>query len=190
MQRIDLYAPVHKGLRATLCDTATLLGRTDFQARDESRAAAAAVARILRFLDEHAAHEDALVLPEILRHNAELHSELRSDHARIEGLQGEVAALAARLEAASAIERVSLGARLHERMWGLVAEHARHMQVEETRANRVLHANATDEELLAIQGRIVGAIPPARMAEWMALILPAISAPERAALEGAAGGVR
>lgn len=188
MQRVDLYGPVHKGLRAALCDTATLLGRTDFEDRESCREVASSVARILRFLDEHAEHEDAVILPEIQRYSPELQAELRSDHARIEGLQAEAAALAARLASAATPERISLGARIHERLWLLVAEHARHMQSEETRANRILHANTTDEELLALQGRIVGSIAPARMAEWMEMILPALAPAERAALEQAAGG--
>jgi hypothetical protein len=190
MQRIDLYGPVHKGLRAALCETATLLGRTDFESREESRAAQAAVGRILAFLDEHAEHEDRVILPEIGRRRPELQAELRSDHARIEGLQSEAAALAARLGAESAAERVSLGARLHERVWILVAEHARHMQAEESRANRVLHANLDDAELLILQERIVADIPPERMAEWMEIMLPALAPSERKALEHAAGGGR
>src|SRR5262245_34936682 len=125
MQRVDLYGPVHKGLRAALAETATLLARTDFRDAAASRAAAARVAATLGFLDEHAAHEDAKVLPEILRCSPELAAELRSDHARIDGLQEDAGLLAARLETASSAERVSLGARLHERIWLLVAEHAR-----------------------------------------------------------------
>lgn len=190
MQRIDLYGPVHKGLRASLCDTAMLLGRTNFESEKEGCAAARAVERIIGFLDEHAEHEDRVLLPEILRHSPEFHAELRSDHARLDGLQEEAAAIAARLDSASAAERVSLGARLHERVWQLVAEHARHMQFEETRANRVLHAHFADGELLALHGRIVGAIPPARMAEWMEIMLPALSSSERTKIEAAAGGVR
>ena len=189
-QRIDLYGPVHKGLRAALCETATRLGRTDFEARDESRAAAHAVARVLRFLDEHAEHEDAVILPELLRRSPDLHAELRADHARLDGLQRELDALAVRLESATTAERVSLGARIHERVWLLLGEHARHMQVEETRANRILHANASDDELRILQERIVGSIPSARMTEWMEIMLPALAASERAALEQSVGGAK
>ncbi len=190
MQRIDLFGPIHKGLRAALCETATLLARTDFQDPAATRAATTSVAGLLGFLDEHARHEDGNVLPVLHQHSPELAAELRSDHARIEGLQEEVAAIAARLEIATPAERLSLGARLHERVWLLLAEHARHMQVEESRANRVLYANLSDEELAAIHGRIVGSIPPARIAEWMAILLPALSPAERAALEAAAGAKR
>ena len=190
MQRIDLFGPIHKALRAALCETATLLARTDFQDPAASRAAAASVAKVLGFLDEHAGHEDEKVLPVLLAHSPELAAELRSDHARIEGLQEDVGAIAARLEISSPVERVSLGTRLHERIWLLLAEHARHMQVEESRATRVLHANLTDEQLLALHGRIVGSIPPARMAQWFGIMLPALAPAERARLEAAAGVAR
>jgi len=190
MQRIDLFAQVHKGLRAALCETATLLARTDFQDPAASRVAAASVADVLGFLDEHAGHEDEKVLPVLQAHSPELAAEIRSDHARIEGLQEEVGALAARLEISSPVERVLLGTRLHERTWLLLAEHARHMQIEESRATRVLHANLTDEELLALHGRILADIPPARMAEWFEILLPALAPAERAKLEAAAGVAR
>ena len=192
MQRIELFGPIHKGLRAALCETATLLARTDFQDPAASRAAAASVGEVLGFLDEHAGHEDDKVLPVLQAHSPELAAELRSDHARVEGLQEEIGAIATRLELASPAERVSLGARLHEKVWLLLAEHARHMQVEESRANRVLYANLSDEELAALHGRIVGSIPPARIAEWMKILLPALEPAERAALHaaGAAGPSR
>ena len=190
MQRIDLFGPIHKGLRAALCETATLLARTDFQDPDASRGAAASVAEVLGFLEEHAHHEDGNVLPVLHQHSPELAAELRSDHARIDGLQEEVAAIVARLEIATPAERASLGARLHERVWLLLAEHARHMQIEESRASRVLYANLSDEELAALHGRIVGSIPPARIAEWMKILLPALAPAERAALEAGAGAAR
>jgi hypothetical protein len=190
MQRVDLFGSIHKGLRAALCETATLLARTGFEDAAASATAAASVNALLGFLEEHAGHEDAVVLPVLALHSPELAAELRSDHARVEGLQEEAGAIAARLELASPAERVSLGARLHERVWLLLAEHAKHMQVEESRANRVLHANLTDGELLALHGRIVGSIAPARMGEWFEILLPALAPVERSALEAVAGGAR
>jgi hypothetical protein len=98
------------------------------------------------------------------------------------GLGREVLALAERLAGSTGLERVALGRRLHERLARLAAEHLVHMQREERDVNRSLWAHRTDEELRALHGRIVGSIPPERNAEWLGLILPALSLPERTAL--------
>jgi hypothetical protein len=184
--RFDLFTAVHKGLRAALFETAALLARTDFAARHEAARAAAAVERVVAFLDEHAGHEDAVVLPALAALSPELLVALREDHARVDGLQRELLALAARLPAGGEAERVSLGRRLHDRFVIAVAEHLRHMQREEHEVQRTLCAHRTDDELRALHDQILGRIPPPRTAQWVELILPALSGPERAALSAAA----
>ncbi len=47
---------------------------------------------------------------------------------------------------------------------------------------RVLWAHHTDEDLEAIEARIVASIPPDEAAEWGAIMLPALSLPERTAV--------
>lgn len=182
--RIDLYATVHAGIRVVLYDAASTVGRAEFADPEEATGAVAAVRRALGFLDEHTAHEDAVILPELHRVAPELHADLEAEHARVLGLQREIEGFAALVERAGEPERVAAGARLRDRLPRLVAEHLRHMAREETEANRALWANRTDAELQALHDRIVGAIPPARMAEWLAIILPAAPLSQRAALVG------
>jgi hypothetical protein len=184
MDRHDLYTTVHKGLRALLFEAAALVARTDFAQPEEAARARERLDQLLAFLDEHAEHEDEVILPELVRIAPELHADLRSAHARVHGLQAEIAALAARLPGASLAERVSLGRRLHERLGLLVAEHLRHMEQEEVTTNRMLWAHKSDDELRAMHARIVGSIPPARLAEWFGSILPALNGAERGALLG------
>jgi hypothetical protein len=183
--RYDLFTPVHKGLRAVLFETATLLARTDFATASEAAQAAGAVERAVAFLEEHAGHEDAVVLPAVEAIAPELFVALREDHARIDGLQRDLAALAARLGGATEAERVAVGHRLHDRFGIIVAEHLLHMQREERDVQRRLCAHLGDDELRALHGRILGRIPPERSAEWLELIRPALSRPERAALADA-----
>jgi hypothetical protein len=184
MQRVDLYGTVHKGLRAALFATARDVAATDFSQAPETAAAAAGVERLLAFLAEHAEHEDDAILPAIARVAPELQADLAAEHARVEGLGAELGRIAERLASASETERVSLGRRLHERMGLFVAEQLQHMAREEGQANRVLWAHFSDPELKEIEQRIVGAIPPARMAAWMELMLPAMNLAERAELVG------
>lgn len=184
MNRIDLYATVHKGVRAALVNAATLAARTDFAEAVEASVAAEAARFLVRHLEAHAAHEDREVLPALARVAPELHADLQADHARTDGLAHEVLATADRVEACPATERPSVGRRLHDQLWQLTAEHIRHMEREETQAMRALWAHYTDEELLAIHQRIVASIPPAALAEWGTVLLPALSLPERTAVLG------
>lgn len=191
MTRHDLYTTVHKGIRAMLFDTARTLARTEFSRPEDAATAAAAVRSALALLDEHAEHEDAVIVPEVARLLPELGAALASDHARTDALHRGIAQLADRLDAVedaadapAAAERVAIGRRLHARFALLVAEHLQHLDREETEANRVLWAHKSDDELRAMEGRILASIPAPRLADWIALILPAASVSERGAVLG------
>jgi hypothetical protein len=69
-------------------------------------------------------------------------------------------------------------------MGRLVAEHLQHLDREETLANRALWAHRTDEQLQEMEGRIVGPIPPERLAEWLEVMLPVMNRAERSELIG------
>jgi hypothetical protein len=184
MTRMDLFGTVHKGLRAALYGAAAQVARTDFADDAETRGAVGATRALLELLEEHSRHEDAVIMPELARLCPVLHSELRDDHVRVDGLHRDTAALLERLASSAGAERASLGRRLHERLGALVAEHLRHMAREETEANRLLQANHDDAALAAMHGRILASIPPARMAEWLRVIVPSLSRPERVQVLG------
>jgi len=78
--------------------------------------------------------------------------------------------------------RVKLGSEVRRRFHFFVAQQLEHLDREANEVTQVLWANLGDADLIAITGRIVASIPPARMAEWMELMLPALSRPEREAL--------
>jgi len=99
----------------------------------------------------------------------------------------EVVRLLARLDEAPQAECAGLGRRLHSALACFVAEYLRHMEREEGETNRRLWAHFSDEQLGALQGRIIAAIEPARLSQWMELILPELNALERAALLAGAG---
>lgn len=182
MQRTDLYTTIHKAIRAVLFDTTTRVARTAFADAGQSELAVAAVRRLLGFLDEHAEHEDDVLMPELAAVAPEVHAALQADHTRIGGMQQEIAVLCERSAVAAAAERHALGQRLQVRLHRLVAAQLAHLEREEVDANRALQAHRTDAELQALHGRILARIAPVRLAEWMALLLPELSAPERGEL--------
>jgi hypothetical protein len=185
MERHDLFTSVHKGLRAAMFEAGALLGHADFRDGAEALHAARAVERLLSLLDEHAAHEDAVVLPAVEALGPELFVSIRDDHARIDGLQRELAHLVGRLAGAGEAERAALGRRIHDRFGIVLAEQLRHMQREEQEVQRLLWAHLDDEALRALHRSVLARIPAARAAEWLGVILPALAAPERAAVVAA-----
>src|SRR5262245_66690259 len=96
MDRLDLFTPLHKGLRAALFDAVRAAARADFRDDGEARTALAAVRETLAFLGEQAAHADAVIWPEVAAAGPELGASLRSDRARIAGVARKCAGAAAR----------------------------------------------------------------------------------------------
>lgn len=179
MNRFDLYTTIHKGVRRALFETALTVAATDFSDATQSAITCSGVRRLIDFLDEHAAHEDDAILPELVRCAPELHADMRSEHTKLDGLQREIAALVERIPDAAQGERIALGQRLELRLGRLVAAHLNHLCVEETEVNRMLWAHYSDAQLLEIQNRIVASISPERLAEWYSLTLPALNLRER-----------
>ena len=182
MSRFDLFTNVHKAIRALLFETTIRVGRTAFADAAEAAATAASLRVLFVHLEEHAAQADAVLMPELQRLAPELFAELQDEHTRTAGMQAELAALLDRLDGATADERLALGQRLHHRLHRLVAAHLAHLEREEVEAHRVLWAHCTDAELQTLHARIIARNAPARVAHWLALILPAIARPERARL--------
>lgn len=182
--RVDLFTTIHKGVRAMLFEVAVEAARTDL--RDDG-AVAALVARITRtraFLDEHAHHEDAHVVPALRRAAPEVATALDTEHRMLETIQAEVAAAASALAAAPAIERGAIGGQLVRLLNRLIAAQLAHMGREETDANEALWGGFSDAELVAIRERLIGTIPPARYAEWKQVLAPALDPVERSLVVG------
>ncbi|MFO0583760.1 MAG: hemerythrin domain-containing protein [Anaeromyxobacter sp.] len=182
MNRVDVYGLAHKALRALLFETAALAARTDFADAGEAARLAAAAEALLGWLDEHAEHEERQIMPELLAISPELHAALAADHGRVASVQQEVRAWVARLRLSEGAARVAAGARLHDRLLALTADQLRHMASEEADANRALWAHRTDDELRGVLARIRAATSPERGQAWLELLLPALSAPERASV--------
>jgi len=183
--RFDVYTHVHKGIRVLLFDTVATVGRTDFGREAELPAAIATIRRTLRLTRLHAEHEDREIHPLLHELAPEVAADLEATHDRFDGIEREIEGCLGRMEGATPELSISLGRRVHEILGGLVADHLEHMALEESRANRVLWANLTDAELLAVQERVMAAIGSEEMAEWVELMIPAGNLTERAGLVAA-----
>ena len=185
MHQIELYAPVHKGLRAEAFEVARELSRSDWSDDAQARAASGRVARLVVFLDEHAQHEDTHLMPLVARAAPALARELESEHARVDAALRGLATLASRLGDARNGGRAALGHELERCFQLALAEQLVHLQREEHEAEPALHAHLDQAELVRAHERILADIPPPRLAQWFELILPALGDEECARMLGA-----
>lgn len=179
MSRVDLFLFAHKGLRRALFTVASRLATCDFRDRGASGSASRAVHAALLFAREHAGHEHELVFPAIAANNPSLASGMQAGHQLVDGQQRRVEPLLVRMAACGDTDRVVLGRRLLGQWHTVIAAHLTQMEREEVEANRALHANLDDEQLLALQARAVASMPPRRRAAWLALVRSALSPLDR-----------
>jgi len=169
--RFNIFNQIHKALRALLYDTALRLQQTHFANPEEAEPVLEKVKEVLAVFDKHAEHEDHFVLPAIQAYEPSLvdtfEQEHVADHALAENLRiqlimfEKVDTTNARLETGHAI--------LHSFI-AFMAFNLEHMAKEETVLNSRLWRYYTDPEIIAINQRIIAALPPEEMsftAAWM-----------------------
>jgi hypothetical protein len=184
--RLDLYAPIHKALRAAMTDTLARVGRVDVFDAAELAQTIDALEALLDLCAAHIEHENAFVHAAIEARQPAGAERTAHDHvehlASIEALRDE----GRRLRTAAEAERTTLALRLYRHVALFVAENFQHMHIEETVNNAALWAHYTDAELAALHDRLVASIAPQEnllVARWMVPALPPV---ERAAMLNAA----
>lgn len=180
--RLDLYGPVHKGLRALMFDTLTRLGRCDACDAPELAQALEAARTLLWVCERHLHHENAVVHAAMESRRPGSSAPTADDHA---GHVDAIAALRAQVdatEAAAPAQRARAVYRLYLRFARFVAENLEHMEVEETHNAWRLRDAFDDAELARIHERVLESIPPEEMAVFMRWILAAVSHDERVAM--------
>jgi hypothetical protein len=153
--RPDLYAPIHKALRALMFDTLARIGRIDLEDGGDTTTTLEQAELMLEQLESHLHHENEFVHAAIearraggARATADAHVE----HAdTIRALRSEIAAL----RAAPAADQPRLATLLYRHLALFIAENLEHMHYEETANNALLWALYTDEELHGIHDRLV-----------------------------------
>lgn len=180
--RHNFYHAIHKALRLGHCRMLAALGSHDH--RDE-RQTARLMAELRALLVLAASHLEG--------ENREIHAALEErvpgasahaadDHEGHERSFVELEALIRAVDDAAPMARARACHALYRRYAVFAAEDIAHMHEEETELLAALHQAFTDDELHAIEGRIVSAIPPHKMAGYMALMAPALNHCERVEL--------
>lgn len=184
--RHDIYAGIHKAMRHFMTDTLVRLG--SLEVRDEAEVEAV-LGQLHALLDEcvrHLEHENDFLHPALEACRAGTSARIAEEHEEhrehIDALRHD----ARQLRAEAVDRRPALALRLYRHLALFVADNLRHMHHEETVHNAMLWSHYTDDELLALHGRLLATLPPEEVflvTRWM---VPAMTPRERVAmLEGA-----
>lgn len=180
--RYDLYTAIHKGLRAWMSDALMLAGRVDPFDATELDDFAGKLRALLRVCRKHLEHENKYVHSAMERAIPGTSGQIAAEHVHHEEELARIETALAGLERAEWTARPAAAQRLYRHLVLFVAENFVHMNREETAHNAVLWSTHTDLELAEIEQTIVASLSPDEMAEILRQMVPAISAPERAAL--------
>jgi hypothetical protein len=180
--RHDLYGPIHKGLRKAQCELLVRLGSADFACHRTSGELLAETRGFLEIARAHIEHEQHHIHTALrgaaVDHAARLddqHDHHRADFDALERLIADV-------EAADGAGRAAAGRRLYLSFSAHVARDLLHMFEEETEAAPQLWGLLPNAELVAIEGRIVGALPPEKAMAFIRMVVPAVNPAERVAM--------
>ncbi|MRD48814.1 hemerythrin domain-containing protein [Caenimonas koreensis] len=178
--RVDMYAGIHKALRALMSDTLLALGRMDC---DDTLELADTTQRVLQLLDfcrSHLQHENDFVHTAIEARAPGASARIAHDHEDHERHIAELAAVTTALLGVPAQARAARVQHLYRELALFIAENFKHMHVEETAHNAVLWARYSDAELEAIHGALVASIPPEEMMFVLRWLVPFMNPAERA----------
>ena len=169
--RTDLYGLVHKAQRHCLFALGRELGEADVDDPAARTHLASAVRDIAAMLADHAENERRYIHPLFARVGAAPES-LEREHHDLEAVLDRW------------VEIVDQGrwAELYRATMRIIGEYFLHIDGEERAQAEVLWPNYTDAELAAVMARFKAERDPAAARADLALLMPVLSAPQRAAL--------
>ncbi len=173
--RLDLYAEIHKALRAWMSHVLLRLGQMDTRDEEESAAVVGELEHLLAAMQAHLTTENTHVHPAIEARRPGALAQIEQDHRAHEKSIANLSRLAQAMLAANAKARESAALFLYRAFALFLAENLEHMQVEETLNNQLLWSAYDDSELLAIHQGILASTPPEKMAAIASWMIPAVT---------------
>ncbi|UUZ72681.1 hemerythrin domain-containing protein [Polaromonas sp. P1(28)-8] len=180
--RLDLYAGIHKALRALMADTLLALGRTDTDDALELAQASQRVMELLDFCASHLQHENEFIHAAMEARAPGASEVIAHEHEEHERHIGELSGLACALLKIEAKQRASATLELYRQLALFIASNFQHMHVEETAHNAVLWSRYTDAELAELHAALVASIPPQEMMYVVRWLVPFMNPAERIAM--------
>ncbi|MEJ8823008.1 hemerythrin domain-containing protein [Variovorax humicola] len=180
--RVDLYAGIHKGLRALMADTLLAVGRMDCDDALELAQTTQRVMQLLDFCRSHLHHENEFVHPAIEARAPGASGVIAHEHEEHERDIRLLADMVSALLQCAPAGRAQLAATLYGQLSLFVAHNYEHMHIEETAHNAVLWARYTDAELIGIHNALLASIPPEEMMFAVRWMVPWLNPAQRTAM--------
>lgn len=186
--RFNMYRPIHKALRVFMADTLCAVGRLDTRDRALTAAVLAQVQELATACENHMKKEDEFVhaAMELAAPGSSLSS--AEEHFHHKYACRRLSALADAVGQADDDEKEARASQLYYYLALFMAENLAHMNLEETENNWALWSAYTDEELMAIERRIVASLSEAERGLTMRWMLPALTPAERLAMVSGMAG--
>ena len=180
--RMDMYAGIHKALRAYMADTLLALGRMDVDDDLEFAHTCDRVVQMLDFCRSHLRHENEFVHAAMQARAPGACDAVEAEHAEHEAAIAALVAGVSHLLACARPARPATALALYRQLALFIAHNFEHMHEEETAHNRVLWQHYSDEELVGIHDALVASIPPHEMMATARWLVPFMSPAERTAM--------
>ena len=177
--RHDLYGPIHKALRAQLCDTLLRVGRIDVSDDADRTRACDGIGDLLSNLRLHLAHEEEFIHPLLESLEPGSAAPVLGEHDDHREAMFELELLIANLRANASAHVANT---VYRRLALLVAENLDHMEIEEGRIQELLWSRLTDAQLGELHGCIIAHVSPQEFAALLQWMLPALTPAQRAGM--------
>lgn len=178
-QRVDLYVGIHKAMRALMADILVAVGKMDPADDSEVEWIGSRVLQFADFCTSHLEHENEFVHVALEARMPGSSARIAAEHVEHEQAIAALKAAVGKLQTSSGPEREHAALALYRQLALFIAHNFEHMQAEEIEHNQALWVHYTDEELLALHGRLVATIPPEETLFTMRWMVPAMTPAER-----------
>ena len=180
--RFDIYAIIHKALRAAMTDALLAAGRLDARDAREVTDTVARVDALLDFCQFHLEKENRFVHPAMEARRPGSTRGIAVEHVQHEAAIARLRRRVDALARAPLATREAVAHALYLELSLFVGENFVHMHEEETVNNAVLWDAYTDAEIAAIEREIRAALTPPQLQYGVRWMLPAMTPAQRAGM--------
>ena len=182
-ERMEMYRNIHKAIRHIMYSTALALGAADFRDQRSMRESLEQLRGTITMLQEHAEHAETFVHPPLESRVPGITKSFEENHEDDKRLFDRMRELGSQIEAAGDNDqRVALGNQLYRMFNAYIGDYLGHLVREDTELEQALWDHFTDREIADIDNKIMGSIPPERMAVWVPVICNSWNASELTAV--------
>ncbi|HZP13906.1 MAG TPA: hemerythrin domain-containing protein [Nevskiaceae bacterium] len=158
--RHDIYAGIHKALRAFMTDTLGRVGWMDALDPVDLAETLSQVKSLLEICAGHLQHENDFIHRAMEARRPGTAARIAGEHVDHEQHIAALRTAVSAVERASAAERPRLAHDLYRALARFIADNFEHMEYEETEHNAVLWSAYSDAEIAQIEQNLVRSLPP------------------------------